>query len=382
MVSFSKKRNIIVCTSEYITSKEYGGLAIFLEKFFKILKKEYKINLILPSTNDHLKNYDDISIHQININKFYLKLLKKYSTWIFYIVQSFLINKKIKNLIKKDSSIEFIHFSNYQYLGLLYDGNLPTVTRLSSLEDLWNKSTLFSIQKFFEKITLHKTSLILSPSHHLLSVLKNTYGLIGYYLPPLIEKIRIKKIKTNKKIILTFGSISPGKGSIAIQQVINQLLKIDKNIYYFWIGNVDKKFYKSNFHYEQLLKGKTKFKNRIKIIPRMNRKKLFEFINKAQIVILPSLRDNSPNACLESLSLNKITIARKDSGYNDLIKDKFNGFLFNKNKNEAILTLVSKILNLDFVAKAKLKKNINIQNNLFTPNKFILSYNKYIKKII
>ena len=231
MVSLNKKRNIIVCTSEYITSKEYGGLAIFLDKFFKILKKEYKINLILPSTNDRLKNYDDISIHQINVNKFYLKLLKKYSTWIFYIVQSFLINKKIKNLVKKDSNIKFIHFSNYQYLGLLYDGNLPTVTRLSSLEDLWNKPTLFSIQKFFEKITLHKTNLILSPSHHLLSALKNTYGLIGYYLPPLIEKIRIKKIKTNKKIILTFGSISPGKGSIAIQQIINQLLKIDKNIY-------------------------------------------------------------------------------------------------------------------------------------------------------
>ena len=55
-------------------------------------------------------------------------------------------------------------------------------------------------------------------------------------------------------------------------------------------------------------------------------------INQSKLIILPSLRDNSPNACLEALSMQKPIIARIRSGYDDLIKNNFNGFLFNKNK--------------------------------------------------
>ena len=383
MLYKNNKKSIIVCTSEYTTSKEYGGLAVFLNKFLKSLKEDFNINLILTASNNSIKKHDGVIIHQLDVDKLYLKVLKKYATWIFYLIQSFLINRKINKLIKKDSNIKFVHFSNYQYIGLLYSNKLPVVTRLSSLETLWSQAKFFSIKRVLEKLTLSKSDLILSPSHFLISELKKKYNLNSYYLPPLIEPIRRKSKKNKKKkIILTFGSISPGKGSDTIKQIINKLLKVDKDIYYYWIGNVDKQFYNSNSHYEQILKNQTSFSDRVKIIPKVKREKLFDYISQSEIIILPSLRDNSPNACLESLSLGKIVIARKDSGFNDLIKDKFNGFLFKRDKNEQILDLVSKILNFDSTTKNKYKKNIKLKNISFSPKKVVSTYKVHLKKII
>ena len=42
--------------------------------------------------------------------------------------------------------------------------------------------------------------------------------------------------------------------------------------------------------------------------------------------------------------MEKPVIARNDSGFNDLIKNKFNGFLFSKKNNFEIIELVTNIL--------------------------------------
>ncbi len=377
---FSKKKNIIFCTSEYTTSKEFGGLAVFLEKFLNALKKDYKIHLIVASTNSKIKKKNGINIYNIKVDGIFLKILKKYFTSFFFIFQSWLINKKVNELVSTKSP-EFIHFSNYQCLGLFYNNKLPIVTRLSSLESLWKEKKFLSLTKILEKITLKKSNLILCPSNFLIKELKKNYNLKGLYFPPLIEKLKKKKLKSNKKIILTFGSISPGKGSYFIEHLINEILAIDKNIYYYWIGNVDKQFYKSNDEFISKLRSKTSYYKRIKVLKNMNRKKLFKYLNLSEIILLPSLRDNSPNACLEALALEKIVIARKNSGFDDLIDNKSNGFLFNSKKNEFI-KLLTNILNLTKFRKSKIIKNINKKNNSFSSQKVIKYYKNYINRII
>ncbi len=375
------KENVIFCSSEYVTSKEHGGLAIFLKKFFDILKKDYNIHLVVPSSDSRQFKKDGINIYNVNTNLLIIKILKKFFLPGFFIFQSLLINSKLNKLIKKLSHVKFIHFSNYQCIGLFYNNKFPVITRLSSLQSLWDNYEFFSLSKMLEKHTLSKSDIILSPSNFLIKELKNNYNLKGYFLPPLIEKIKNKKIISKKKIIITFGSISPGKGSLTIEKIINKLLNIDKRVFYYWIGNVDKKYYRSNSFFEKKLKSNTNFPKRVKVINNLNRKKLFKIIKKSQIVILPSLRDNSPNACLEALSMEKPVIARNDSGFNDLIKNKFNGFLFSKKNNFEIIELVTKILSFKIKKKRKLVKNIRYMNRNFYPKEVVKNYKKYVRKI-
>lgn len=376
-----KRKNIIICTTEYVTSKNYGGLAVFLQKFIRCLSKDYKIHLIITSSTNKKKYHRGINVYNIDVDNFFFKVLKKYFISLFYVLQSWLINRKVNNLIDK-KKIEFVHFSNYQCIGLLYNNNIPTITRLSSLESLWNETNFFSTKQILEKYTLKKTNIIISPSKYLIKELKKSYNLKSYFFPPFIEKIKKKKIKTDKRIILTFGSISPGKGSYAIEKNIHDILKINKKIFYYWIGNVDRQYYKSNLDFEKKLKANTPHSKRVSVYSKMKREKLFNFINKSEIVLLPSKRDNSPNAALEALALGKIIIARKNSGYDDLIKNNYSGFLFNKYKTNEIALTIKKYFNLDKKTKDKIKRNIYARNKSFNEEESLTFYKRYVKKII
>ena len=374
------KKGIIVCTSEYITSKDYGGLAIFLKKFLRCLKKDFKIYLIVSSDNEKIIKNNNIIIYNVNVQNFGSKILNKIFKTSFYLYQSYKINKKIEQIINENKNIKYVHFSNYQNIGFFYNKRLPSITRLSSLDGLWSSNKNY-LNHYIERHTLLKSNLILSPSNFLIKKLKKNHNLKGHYLPPIIESAKIKNFKNNKIIILTFGSISPGKGSETIINIISEILKLNKNISFIWAGNVDFRYYKSNKEYEKTLKSKTIFKKRVRIIGKLKKKKLFDLINKSSIILLPSLRDNSPNACLEALSLNKLIIARNNSGYNDLIIDKYNGFLFDRDNDFQILNLIKNVLEMKKVEKKNLIKNINVRNKLFQDQVSINTYKKYLSRI-
>ena len=136
-MSFKRKKNgIVICTTEYITNKQYGGLAVFLEKFIKTLKQKYEINLIVSSKSNTSKNYKNIKIHYVNTDSFYHKLFKKYLNWFFCILQSYNIKKEVNKIINKNKNIKFIYFSNYQFIGLFYKNSLPSITRLMFRDSL------------------------------------------------------------------------------------------------------------------------------------------------------------------------------------------------------------------------------------------------------
>ena len=249
------------------------------------------------------------------------------------------------------------------------------------METLWNDKKFSPINFLLEKKALLKSDLILSPSKFLIHELKSKYSLKSYYLPQIINKLKHPRKKNKKKIILTFGSISPGKGSNSVINNIDSILKLDHSIFYYWIGNVDKKYYKSNFEFEKILKQNTDQPKRVKVLNKMNRKNLFSIINKACIVLLPSYRDNSPNACLEALSLKKIVVARKNSGYNDLINDNHNGFLFNKKNDKDIVKKISFVLNFSNKKKTIIEKKIEKKNKDFYPKMALNKYLYYLKKL-
>ena len=69
------------------------------------------------------------------------------------------------------------------------------------------------------------------------------------------------------------------------------------------------------------------FADRVLLLDQMRHDQLYPIIQGARLVVLPSLVDNLPNSCLESMGLGKVVIATTGSCFEQLISDGYSGVL-------------------------------------------------------
>jgi glycosyltransferase involved in cell wall biosynthesis len=69
------------------------------------------------------------------------------------------------------------------------------------------------------------------------------------------------------------------------------------------------------------------FISRLIFLENLPHSRLYPIVAGAQVIALPSLVDNLPNACLEAMGLGKVVIGTKGTGFEELITDSVNGFL-------------------------------------------------------
>jgi glycosyltransferase involved in cell wall biosynthesis len=78
------------------------------------------------------------------------------------------------------------------------------------------------------------------------------------------------------------------------------------------------------------------FGERLLIVENLPHSSLYPIINEAQLVVLPSLKDNFPNACLEAMGLGKVVIGTTGATLEELISDGVNGFLVPPDNPQAL----------------------------------------------
>lgn len=197
-----KQIKILFCTTEYVTEKNFGGLAVFTKKITDLLsKKGILCSILIPSDREEIILEEEKKIYRVKVFTLFLRIIRKINKNFFYILQSKIINKYIEKKLKNE--YDLIHFTNYQLLPFFYQNKIPAICRLSSLESLWNKNNFINkINVFLEKLVLIKMSLILSPSEFISNELKKTYNLNSFYIPQIFKKINYKKKKLKKIIFL------------------------------------------------------------------------------------------------------------------------------------------------------------------------------------
>jgi glycosyltransferase involved in cell wall biosynthesis len=67
---------------------------------------------------------------------------------------------------------------------------------------------------------------------------------------------------------------------------------------------------------------------RLIVLERMPHRQLYPVIAGAHLVVLPSLIENLPNACLEAMGLGKVVIGTSGTGFDELISEERRDFLF------------------------------------------------------
>lgn len=110
---------------------------------------------------------------------------------------------------------------------------------------------------------------------------------------------------------------------------------------------------------------------------RDNLKELYEM---SHCVILPSYREGFPRVLMEASAYGRPILASNVPGCNDIVKNNYNGFIFEKKSSNSIRDAIKKFINLEYEEKIKLCTNAKkYAENNFDQAKQV---NKYLNLIM
>lgn len=116
---------------------------------------------------------------------------------------------------------------------------------------------------------------------------------------------------------------------------------------------------------------------------KLNHKNMLLEMQKADLILLPSLIEGISISILESMSLGKIVAATRVGGNPEVIKDGVSGFLLKPRSIDSIIKIVDKISKISMKDRKAISKNaILTVNSKFYINRMLGQYKDIFNKII
>jgi glycosyltransferase involved in cell wall biosynthesis len=108
---------------------------------------------------------------------------------------------------------------------------------------------------------------------------------------------------------------------------------------------------------------------------------LYPIIQNADFVVLPSLMDNFPNACIEAMYFGKVVIGTDGASFEQLIDNGVNGFLCKINDPQDLLCKMNGAASLNANEKRKMCEKAHERITLLRPEivvKKLLRFYQYV----
>jgi glycosyltransferase involved in cell wall biosynthesis len=142
-----------------------------------------------------------------------------------------------------------------------------------------------------------------------------------------------------KTYFLFFGSLSKLKGVGLILEILAELLQSNPGLSFVFVG----KDLGAASAVKAMQQSST---GRVLYFDRLPHSQLYPIIREAFAVVLPSLYDNCPNACLEAMAFGRAVIGSENAGFEELIDHERTGFLFRWGSSADLLRMLNKVLRL------------------------------------
>lgn len=263
---------------------------------------------------------------------------------------------KTIQMLHRQEPIDIIQYTGWFGIGLFHFFKIPAIMRISSytkmqLANNYSKPLVCLLSKA-ECFAARRMNYIFAPSRVMAeSMAKDIGRKVGVIETPyycermeLDDGVFQKKLE-NKRYILFFGRMSVDKGILVIKEILYRTLEKYQDIYFVFAGmswnhngmTIEK----------ELLQASQKFKGRVVFLGMLSQNRLLPVVRNAEMVLMPSLADNFPNACAEAMALGKIVIGTNGSSLEQFIEDGENGYLAEIGDAESLYRCVEYVLNMD-----------------------------------
>lgn len=339
---------IAFATPEYVTEDHFdGGLANYINRIAKLLADlGHDVHVVtLSHKNEEHFDHEGVMVHRVMLEPVWhaFNRVTRYSLtttlhWLNFSTQAF---RKLKQL-HREHPFHLIQYPNYSFCGLFSIPFLRAahVVRASSYQPAWNdadgvKRNLDSaIIECLETLQYKMTRNVFAPSNAMQKTLtKKAKVRDARVIPtPFYVETRewdntvYEQFLKDKKYALYFGRFQLHKGFHTLAQALPRFLSQCPEAYVVCVGrDMETSLASSMAGYVRAQCGSSAA--RLVLLENLPHSQLYPVISGAQFIVLPSLIDNSPNACLEAMGLGKVVIGTSGTSFDELITDRVNGFL-------------------------------------------------------
>ncbi|GBG57995.1 spore coat protein SA [Sporomusaceae bacterium FL31] len=380
---------IAFLTPEYVSEKNFdGGLANYLYRVSKALKCQgHNVEIFTYSDVNQMIIHDGIIVHRIYTNRLVTWLLRKIiSNRICnvseFILKSYFLYRRFLVEHYKEK-FDIVQAASYKFPGLFVarSKKVPVVTRISSFEPFWRAACGIScsidhiLSEWLEITQMKHSNAVYAPSGLLSSIVSKYEPIkIDVIQPPFRfpqnlewdEGVYRKKL-AGKDYLLFFGTICRMKGVDFIWKNLPRMFKENDDIEFVFVGKGCLPDYFDDLNL---------YKRRIHKFESLQHTQLLPIVKNARAIVLPSIIDNLPNACLESMYLKKVVVATKNASFDEVIDDEVSGYLVDYNNDDEFCSLISRVCN------APSEELDMIGNNACNSIKEKLDWNNQIDQLI
>lgn len=310
-------------------------------------------------------------------------------------MKSYRLNQEIKRLETK-IKIDIIQFTSLWAPALLYYGKTPAVMRLSSYSKTYfspaNCTVLtrayVNMMAWLERHASKRCNAVFGPCRVIADdfgedIKRNVYIVETPFVEDVdaYDNAYIERDLKDKKYALFFGVLSEHKGICVIGQCLQEFLEKNEDYYFVFVGH-DMVVNGENT-VRMLRRCAGTYADRVITLPVLLHDKLYPIIQNADFVVLPSLMDNLPNACIEAMHFGKVVIGTDGASFEQLIQHRVSGLLCKIGDSDDLLDKMQRAVALSDDEKRKIGERAKARIDKLRPeyvvNKLLQLYSCVIE---
>jgi glycosyltransferase involved in cell wall biosynthesis len=352
-----KKLRIAFVTPEYVTEKVFeGGLANYVHRTAKALVDlGHEIHVIAISEIDESEfDHENISVHRVMssraLPKFNYLTRYRLTTASHLLDRGLQVHRKLKALHAR-APLDLVQIPNSVFSAFFSKRflNVPYVLRASSFRPDYHavggferKLDLRMVERL-ERLQLRMSDHVIAPSRTMQQTLRERVALNNVRVMPTPAYIETtnwdysvydEQLK-GKDYVLFFGRFGLRKGFHVLARALPRFMQHCPEAYVVLVGR-DQSTRIASSMADYARSCCEAFADRLIVMDKLRHIQLYPIVSNARLVVLPSLFDNLPNACLEAMALGKAVLGTTGASFEEMIDDERSGFLVERNNPEAL----------------------------------------------
>jgi len=374
--------HIIFISTEFLSEPSHGGLAHYLNRVVRYLSSQgHEVAVITPSDQESvLRHNGAVTVHRLRQSKFsrvvgrlpLVGLFRGVTGCIDYSIRACLRARRI-SMRKRVDLVQVASIHGCGLFALLFPV-APTVVRVSSYRPLCNKfhriplSADVRMIENLESLQLRIARYIFCPSKMLAHLLARKTGRqdIRQIASTIYVEIDESKFdwsvvaqKLEKRVyLLFFGRLQLHKGIAVLTEALTSVLPKHPWLNVVFVGENGSTVVAEDMRL-YIRSRLTAYAERLVFVDHLDHRTLYPVIKKAKLVVLPSLIENLPNACLEAMTLGRPVLGTRGTSFEEIIDDGTNGFLCRPGDADDLAKTLNRALrhpNLEGIGKCAQEK--------------------------